>query len=420
MNNNIIIEEKINQYFDELLELIQKSQEKTMDFVPNFDASVNSIFNLTNKNYNTHKSIIESNEYRATSTTKTIIKLLLDEFKIDHNYCVSEKKWINMKPQPNSSYHIVFEENNEKVGIILSSLHDAKHYASCFNNNEYTFNKLKLIILIEPDDFAYDIFISQQNSFYKQLKYNVELLTIKEFLNNTFPLDIYSTFIRCVNRFNSRVQSIIGFNSILNPTPNAIKQFKNKIAIMLKEYNYNKFLPSTLFEKNKKILFDNYIDKELYKLMVSENTFAISFITSEWNYQMYNLTEDLDLTNVVAGYLKSIEQLLYKIIESNKNSNVSIRSKAGVIINYNDYQEKDIDTTLGSLENALRYNQQLFEVNYWTKTYIVSIINEWRDKHRNGFFHRDNLQSLKKVDEIREKAIYLYFLILGSSKINFH
>ena len=47
--------------------------------------------------------------------------------------------------------------------------------------------------------------------------------------------------------------------------------------------------------------------------MVGKSSFAVSFITSEWYYKVYQLSENLDLTSVVAGYLKSIEQKAFQL-----------------------------------------------------------------------------------------------------------
>ena len=58
------------------------------------------------------------------------------------------------------------------------------------------------------------------------------------------------------------------------------------------------------------------------------------------------------------------------------------------------------------------------EVNKYTKRHIDELLSDWREKHRNGYFHKDSLQSMKIVNEIRDRAIQLYFLILVASKIN--
>ena len=76
-----------------------------------------------------------------------------------------------------------------------------------------------------------------------------------------------------------------------------------------------------------------------------------------------------------------------------------------------------IDTTLWSLEQVLRHNSSILDITGYVKRHLVDTIDDWRDKQRNGYCHQHNLHSIDKVAEIREQALYLYFLILGSCTI---
>ena len=88
-------------------------------------------------------------------------------------------------------------------------------------------------------------------------------------------------------------------------------------------------------------------------------------------------------------------------------------------IPYTTENEHLVDTTLGSLENAISYspNGQMLGINEDVRKYLVAAIRDWREKQRNGYFHKGNLRSIETVNEIRAKAIQLYFLILGSCTI---
>lgn len=87
------------------------------------------------------------------------------------------------------------------------------------------------------------------------------------------------------------------------------------------------------------------------------------------------------------------------------------------VVQFTKENEDMVDTTLGALEQVIAHNGQILDVNKYAKEHIVSTIDDWREKQRNGYFHKHNLQSIKKVAEIRDKAIQLYFLILGSCTI---
>lgn len=121
--------------------------------------------------------------------------------------------------------------------------------------------------------------------------------------------------------------------------------------------------------------------------------------------------------SIVSGYLKSIEQLIWAIIELKKEKTFSIKSKLGGLVEFSMENEDVIDGTLWSLEQVIKHNSWMVEVNYHARNYMIQAIDDWREKHRNGYFHRDNLQSEAKVKEIRNQTLQLYFLILGGCKI---
>ena len=58
--------------------------------------------------------------------------------------------------------------------------------------------------------------------------------------------------------------------------------------------------------------------------MVGSEEFAESFRTSEWLYYSLKDLKHFDYTAVISGYLKSVEQLLYKIVMLNVDNNCKI------------------------------------------------------------------------------------------------
>ena len=123
---------------------------------------------------------------------------------------------------------------------------------------------------------------------------------------------------------------------------------------------------------------------------------------------------NLDNTFMVAGYLKSIEQMLWDIIST---------VAAGKYIGSSRIGDDDVDkndTMLGSLKNFLNYssNQELFNKAFgddakYVQRYLNYQLDSWITKNRNGYFHKHNM-SEEQVSEIRKQTYFLYFLILGS------
>jgi hypothetical protein len=156
-----------------------------------------------------------------------------------------------------------------------------------------------------------------------------------------------------------------------------------------------------------------------YELLLGESDFAKSFLTSEWLYKKYFSLQELDNTFIVAGYLKSIEQLLWDIIYIIGQG----RQVRGVNIEQDNFE--DIDTTLGSLQYFITNysNDDLFETVFGTSTHFVmrylrSQLSVWRAKYRNGYFHKHNLEDKEKINLIREETFFLYLLILGSISLD--
>ena len=106
-------------------------------------------------------------------------------------------------------------------------------------------------------------------------------------------------------------------------------KFKAKIGELLRTFPYADAIPDSVYQPQIDIMTKNYIDRGRWKAMVGSADFAISFITSEWNYQMYELTENLDLTSIVSGYLKSVEQLIWTIIKFQTGKAFKIKAKNG-------------------------------------------------------------------------------------------
>ena len=204
---------------------------------------------------------------------------------------------------------------------------------------------------------------------------------------------------------------------MVTPTEAAINHFRETTDKMLRERTYSSLIPTDVYYSQVHIMEQNYLTQGRWQAMIGRKNFAISFITSEWYFKMHQLTESFDLTWVVAGYLKSVEQLLYAVIELSEVTGITIRSTDRTIIEFSKENESQIDSTLGSLKAVVEHNR-LLEVNRYAREHIINTIEDWSKKKRNGFFHKDVLQSVDQLKEIREAALQLYFLILGSFTIN--
>lgn len=411
--------------FSEVLQLIKKENSDLRNYKEQWAKTKNdtSVVYLGDYRYLQHSSFINTNEFRASKAIERIATDLAMDLYGDL-FCLypireAYKKLPESEQRKTRPFQLILNEKGTKKGIAFALNDKIREYSKNFINGEYDIDALIIVVLSVPTGEHYKELITEINDF--NAKTNpptmIERTTIKEFWIKYFGIDEYNMLIEELNIFNQKAKEMVGFNTVAVPTESAINKFKEKIGEEIINFDYEKSIPNTVYEKQIEIIKENYFQRGLWKAMIGSAPYALSFITSEWYYTMYQLTENLDLTNVAAGYLKSIEQLLFAVIELSKGTGITIQSKAGVI-EYTEDTEDVVYTTLYALEKVIDCNRKLLDVNRYAKQYLIDTLVEWREKHRNGYFHKENLQSVKKLKEIRETAFQLYFLILGSCSIS--
>ncbi|MCQ2087705.1 MAG: hypothetical protein MJZ37_06535 [Bacilli bacterium] len=185
-------------------------------------------------------------------------------------------------------------------------------------------------------------------------------------------------------------------------------------------------------EESKKALFesgafDNFFSNNLYKVLLDRDDASKSFLTSEYLFNIYNEHDSLDYTSVVAGYLKSIEQLLHKVVmqyldKQNEFTGSFFRIKCSFnngTIPLITERIGDFDTTIGSLINFLSlYKKKIFKVSEVYYRVVLKCLRQYKTECRNGSFHLHNNYDWKKIEKIRHNTYVLYILLLGSIYLN--
>ena len=407
--------------FNELVNLMESSRDRNVQLTETYEKSIGDILSLGDSRFASYSSVVETNKLRAAKVIEDLAVSLFDMKKnksfslypIDPHY-----RMLDPAEQKRSRpFQIVLDENGKKIGVVFCSFKDIDYYYRHLISGDYAIDSLRLVLLSDPDKFAYEILIKSVNDLNQKDNVPIERWTIREFWKKYFGKEEFERLIAHINAFNERAKEIIGFNTVVVPTAAALKKFRSTTGELLRSFSYKENIPGSVFERQVEIFYKNYIGRGLWRAMVGEANFAISFITSEWNYKMYQMTENLDLTNVVTGYLKSIEQLTWTIISLQDQKRFKIRSKPRGLVEFSLENESIIDSTLGSLEEVIKHNSWMLVVNSYAKEYLVEAIKQWREKYRNGYFHKENLQSIQKAQDIRKQAIQLFFLILGGSAI---
>lgn len=273
-----------------------------------------------------------------------------------------------------------------------------------------------------------------------------ECVLLEDLIEDAFGEEEKNCFLHVMSTFKAEMRKVIGYQVTELCTSENFLKFKDEVENILLQFDYQKVCDDNfkkvleedvvlqLKEKNYNKIYKQFITRKYYKVLLSDKDFATSFLTSEWLLHKYGSNECLDNTYIVAGYLKSIEQLLWDIIYLTGENVKKFKTKNSAVLPYMDINVQnapDFDKTLGALENYLNFkgnrvssgNQDLY-VGFssgaiaYVMDYLKAQIKYWRENHRNGYFHLDDLKNVEGIYEIREQTIYLYFLIIGSLKFD--
>ena len=231
--------------------------------------------------------------------------------------------------------------------------------------------------------------------------------------------DIYMTY---VTKYNDDIKKLIGYRTIVVPSDSSIEELKKEIEIEFRNRDFEKQLKAEgLYKDQIDIIKKNFWDRKFYLALMGTASFAESFISSEWYYKNHAGFSVLEQTAIIAGYLKSVEQLLYSFVKFSEGSGKQIKKRGGGKSEYIEYcveNETLIDNTLGSIIGYVRHYSDLWDVNSYAKNYVADILNIYREKYRNDHFHKDNVNSVEEIEEIRSNTILIHYLLLGALKIS--
>lgn len=428
--SSVEIETKIdnrNLYFytfDQLLKTVVKSRDAlSSPLHASIRENIGRIYDIGGSDFSLYDSIVSTNERRAVSATSKLLIKMFEQNGIHYEMYPVDPMFSRMLPEEQKKtlpFPFILVENGKRVGCLVTSKSPSLAPINIERLKEYNIDTVKLIRLNNPKgDIAIQDFDEEAESAYKQSNGFIQMTLIKDFLGTYFGPDEFSVFMEYVADFIERARTSVGFNTVIAPTDDSIAKFKKSKSEMLHSYDYLKKLPGDIYQDQAYVLYDNYINRGLYRAMTGSCNFADSFVSSEWYYDINKVTNSLDKTAVVTGYLKSVEQLFYSIVRLSIDSGKTIKRKgANDFIDFTTANEDLIDTTLGSLIGFAKHYGEIFAVNSYVKKHIVDTLNDWRVNYRNDHLHKDNLYDSKKIDAIREKAIYIYFLLVGGCNID--
>ena len=291
---------------------------------------------------------------------------------------------------------------------------------------------------------------------YEESQKEYDVITPTDFFKEYLSMSEYHLFMLKVLPAIEAANAEIGFETIPRLSLRYLSNFKADV---------DAFLCNTAFEqmrfqvlpgsKEKKPLYDqvlspddyeildrNFKQRGLYKALLGTEGFAKCFITAEYQFQVFKQGYSFDYTSVVCGYLKAVEQLLYKLLQINldfpsqdvlwikKNSLIIPKEKyvLGETVQPNPETRKPkvvfkreleeyFDITLGPMIRFLYDNKNGWEISDDGQSKVHSFLLYFASSCRNGYFHKENIDDFEMVSRIRNDAILIFYLLLGGYKL---
>lgn len=155
----------------------------------------------------------------------------------------------------------------------------------------------------------------------------------------------------------------------------------------------------------------NSVDINLSKLLDEKKSYCDFFktlLSSEINYKFLGLVKDIDNTYIATGYFKSIEVLLYNVL--NKYY-IDLNKKYDEIKKY-DISNKDKIMLRNMVEFIKVCNEKGHIKNPSNVSFLIRKMEEWIENSRNGHFHK-NVLSIEEFAQIRKDTYLLIYWIIG-------
>lgn len=345
-----------------------------------------------------------------------------------------------------SPFQFIFTKNNLRYGIRYTNLYDTDDIVKDLIKN-FRIDKVIILHFSDEQDFG----LNQ----YREVV-NISDCSIKMFFEEFINEKLYHYFLTTLEEVIEEMQKLIDFDTIprinianVTSVKLDLRETIKNIDFQLLTYNSSKEFDS--LGRNDLFNICSNLEHGKAQVLIGESDFAQSYITSEYLYQVLvykfnnnKLEYKFDYTSVVAGYLKTIEQFLYKILcyqmdydrsekwikrgkkyvkrnhkreyprEEEVRENPKNKGIYQVLVTRNNL--KFMDISLGSLIWYVYDNENCWNLSDQGKELLKTLLFDYKDSVRNGYFHKHNLEDIEEVKRIRDNTLYLLCFIIGSLK----
>lgn len=174
------------------------------------------------------------------------------------------------------------------------------------------------------------------------------------------------------------------------------------------------------------IIKSNLVANERCEVLFGGKDFAESLLASEWRFRLNFLSENIEQTGTVAGYIKSVEQLMFGLLTLWADKGLEAAFGAGSKrepLTSAFIEKKKRDASLGALQHLFAswkysyFNEQIYDPRLKrnkVRELLWNCLDDFLDNTRNGKFHKSNFKDLGAVAAIRDCVFDIAYILLGS------
>lgn len=386
--------------------------EKTVDdFSMAYEVSaMEPLFCISNKQFPLMKNVAYFSNYQVLNGCRQLCIEMCKQMEIP------------IKETPESEdVDFILEMEGKPKGVLISFT--SNYMPNVHDEMMHNIEELIVVVLQDSMD-EQPQFYKPNNCKYRNYKYkdSIKQITMKQFFE-MLGRDDYEDFKECVGRYNYDAEQKLGVTVSAIPTKKAVEKHREKIRKELLSYFYENEL-QTIFEENEILDMRKWFEKN-YEVLISNADFSRNLISSEWYYDLQVMTDEgIEQTAIVAGYLKSLEQLLCSILlvlsEDENNEFMFFTNKEGkektgrdrLPLNYDN--QKLVLTMAKNILKAIKGNKKSVLRTTKMTDRVIEYLELYVEKTRNGYMHKDNLYEWTDIQNIRTKTYAAYFMVLGT------
>ena len=384
------------------------------------------LFNIASDNFYIYQIYVEDLQ---SNIRNYLINPILEELLKEYGYDIEQ---YNLSPFP-----FIFKGNDTRIGVRYTKfLYATEDEKELIKKSIKDFQVDKVINLHFSDDKEFGL-----NRYCEAV--NICDYSIKMFLDEFINENLYQYFFTTLTTVIDEMQELIAFEVIprlnMSNLAKARLELRENLRVMdFHELSYDLQNKCNNLEKSDLDIICSNIEKGKVQVLLGKTDFAKSYLTSEYLYKAIVDNSNFDYTSVVAGYLKTIEQFLYRLLEYHMDIDGSEkwikvtkymakgkerrpnpkypndRNKQQILVKWHNLEY--MDTSLGPLINYIDENEDCCEISKDGKTILTDLLNDYRKSVRNGYFHKHNLEDIEEVRRIRNNTLYLLCFLIGSLK----